>query len=135
MIEIFQWHFTGWKPVLPVFVTTIWYLSFDGPEKSVMAAKRRKRRKNINHVHVRLTFKPFCAFCAFLRPILVFKSVNYCCGYMKDAQFLLVILQGGNENHYFLLKGVLEKKAKGVYQFTDLIFKTWLKSRFVPTNL
>ena len=50
-----------------------------------MAAKRRKRRKNINHVHVRLTFKPFCAFCAFLRLILVFKSVNYFCGYMKDA--------------------------------------------------
>lgn len=37
--------------------------------------------------------------------------------------------------NYFLLKGVLEKKAKGVYVFTDPIFKTWLKRRFVPTYL
>jgi AAA+ ATPase superfamily predicted ATPase len=36
---------------------------------------------------------------------------------------------------YFLLKGVLEKEKKGVYRFTDPVFKEWLKRRFVPTNL
>lgn len=37
--------------------------------------------------------------------------------------------------NYFLLKGVLEKKAKGVYEFFDPIFKTWLRRKCVPTHL
>jgi len=37
--------------------------------------------------------------------------------------------------NYFLLKGVLEKKEKGVYEFFDPVFKTWLKRKYVPTNL
>jgi len=37
--------------------------------------------------------------------------------------------------NYFLLKGVLEKKAKGVYEFFDPIFKPWLRRKYVPTNL
>jgi len=36
---------------------------------------------------------------------------------------------------YFLSKGVLQREKKGVYQFTDPIFKVWLKRRFIPTDL
>ena len=36
---------------------------------------------------------------------------------------------------YFLSKGVLQRERKGVYQFTDPVFKVWLKRRFVPTDL
>jgi len=36
---------------------------------------------------------------------------------------------------YFLSKGVLQREKKGVYQFTDPVFKVWLKKRFVPTDL
>ncbi len=36
---------------------------------------------------------------------------------------------------YFLSKAVLQREKKGVYQFTDPVFKEWLKRRFVPTDL
>jgi len=36
---------------------------------------------------------------------------------------------------YFLSKGVLQREKKGIYQFTDPVFKIWLKRRFIPTNL
>ena len=36
---------------------------------------------------------------------------------------------------YFLLKGVLQREKKGIYQFTDPVFKVWLKESFIPTNL
>jgi len=36
---------------------------------------------------------------------------------------------------YFLLKGVLQREKKGIYVFTDPVFKVWLKKSFIPTNL
>ena len=36
---------------------------------------------------------------------------------------------------YFLSKGVLQRERKGVYQFTDPVFKVWIKRRFAPTDL
>ena len=36
---------------------------------------------------------------------------------------------------YFLSKGVLQREKKGIYQFTDPVFKVWLKRRCMPTNL
>jgi len=36
---------------------------------------------------------------------------------------------------YFLSKAVLQREKEGVYQFTDPVFKEWLKRRFVPTDL
>jgi len=36
---------------------------------------------------------------------------------------------------YFLSKAVLQREKKCVYQFTDPVFKEWLKRRFVPTDL
>ena len=37
--------------------------------------------------YVEIKIEPFCAFCAFLRPICVLKIVNYFCAFMKDAHF------------------------------------------------
>jgi len=36
---------------------------------------------------------------------------------------------------YFLSKGVLQREKKGIYQFTDPVFKVWMKRRFIPTDL
>ena len=36
---------------------------------------------------------------------------------------------------YFLSKGVLRREKKGIYQFTDPVFKVWLKRRSIPTYL
>jgi len=36
---------------------------------------------------------------------------------------------------YFLSKGVLQREKKGIYQFTDSVFKVWLKRKFMPTDL
>ena len=36
---------------------------------------------------------------------------------------------------YFLVKGVLEREKKGIYQFIDPVFKEWVKRRFMPTDL
>jgi len=31
--------------------------------------------------------------------------------------------------------GVLQRENKGIYQFTDPVFKAWLKKSFIPTDL
>ena len=36
---------------------------------------------------------------------------------------------------YFLDKGILNKQAKGYYEFTDPVFLEWLKRRYAPTFL
>ena len=36
---------------------------------------------------------------------------------------------------YFLVKGVLEREKKGIYQFIDTVFKEWIRRRFMPTDL
>ncbi len=36
---------------------------------------------------------------------------------------------------YFLSKGVVQREKKGIYQFTDPVFKEWLKTRLTPTDM
>jgi len=36
---------------------------------------------------------------------------------------------------YFLSKGVVQREKKGIYQFTDPVFKEWLKTRLIPTDM
>ena len=50
-------------------------------------------------------------------------------------------ITGSNSNvvsryiEYFIDKGILSKQDKGLYEFTDPVFKTWLKEKYAPTIL
>jgi|LGVE01.1.fsa_nt_gb AAA+ ATPase superfamily predicted ATPase len=50
-------------------------------------------------------------------------------------------ITGNNSNvvsryiEYFIDKGVVSKQDKGLYEFTDPVFKTWLKEKYAPTIL
>lgn len=39
------------------------------------------------------------------------------------------------EYFIFIDKGILSKQDKGLYEFTDPVFKTWLRKKYMPTIL